>query len=72
MPSREWMRPTEDSILLSVLAKKIGVAYGTVLEWANEGRRGVKLRVCQLPSGMASSMNEYRDFLDRLNEVVES
>ena len=68
----EWTPPTEACVPLSAIAKKVGVRYETVLEWAIKGRKGVQLRVCQLTSGMGTSMDEYRDFLERLNEAVES
>jgi hypothetical protein len=58
-------------IPLSQIATNIGVDYNTVWLWARHGRKGVKLRVCHYPYGMASTMEEYHSFLRRLNEVVE-
>ena len=66
------MEPDGSEIPLSQLAKRLSVHYTTVLDWALNGRKGVQLRVCQHPNGYASSMEEYRSFLKRLNEVVES
>ena len=68
----EWIQPDGKEVPLSQLAKAIGVEYNTVWQWANKGRQGVKLRVCRLPSGLGSSMDEYRSFLERLSQAIEA
>ena len=67
----ERMRPDGTEVPLSQIAKHLGVDYTTVWMWAKKGRRGVKLRVCQHPFGMATSMKEYQLFLERLSDRVE-
>lgn len=57
---------------LSDLAKRVGVSYHTVWQWATVGRKGVKLRTCQHPLGTATTMEEYQLFLERLTEAVEA
>ena len=68
--NRDWMEPDGSEIPLSKLAKEVGVHYSTVLAWAKVGRQGIKLRVCQHTSGLASSLQEYDSFLKRLNEIA--
>lgn len=69
--SLELRKPDGTEVPLSQIATDIGVDYNTVWAWATRGRKGVKLRVCHYPYGMATTIQEYHNFLERLNEVME-
>jgi len=49
--------------------------YNTLLEWCKLGRRNrntskrVKLEVIRMPGGMASSLEAYLRFIERLNSL---
>lgn len=68
------MDTDDEVILLRDLAKKISPrsSYATVWRWATRGvkRNGVvvKLAVVHLPSGMASTIGKYREFLAALSK----
>ena len=67
----ELMQPDGTEISLSELAKELDVSYQTVWEWATRGRRQIKLRVCKLPRGLATTKREYYLFVKRLGEALE-
>lgn len=68
----------DELLLLSDLAKRIPYrpSYKTVWRWASHGmiRNGVtvKLSVVTLPSGKASTMAKYQEFLAELSRAEET
>lgn len=69
--SYQYYVPDDLSVVrpLPQLAKDLKVSYNTILNYAGVGFSGVKLRVCQLPLGMASSQEEYERFIRKINEA---
>lgn len=65
-------KPTDELLRLNELGKKVGVANDVVSAWARKGRRGgIKLRVCRASFGLASTMEQYWDWIRRLQDDPE-
>lgn len=67
------MITTAEDRLLRELAKELEVHVETIRRWANVGLtsnagKNVKLDTVRLPHGKGSSMDRYRDFVERLND----
>lgn len=67
----QWMTPSGKEVLLSELAKHLGVKPKSVRNYATEGRHGIKLRVCRLPQGLGSSIEEYQRWLVEITNAME-
>lgn len=72
----EFFDPGDEKPFLLGEAPRNGIqrGYDTMRNWALEGienpitKEKVRLRVCRTPAGLATTMEEYRRFISRLNQ----
>lgn len=58
----------ESTLLLSELAQRLDKHPHTVRRWAKEGIKGIQMRVCRMPAGIATTLREYDKFVDAISE----
>lgn len=66
--SYEFFRPDARMVIpLAELAEELDVSVDAVRKWARVGTRGVKMRVCRIPRGLATTYEEYDSFIKAIS-----